>query len=115
MGPGITGPFCFSMTTLDIQRFFEWLGYDWTVFLLTGLTAVGLAMAWIGALIALLTALGRRQWWWAAALLLAGPLAAIPYGLRYRAEAAYPLRLCVAGLLLMLPLGLFVLYAVTLR
>lgn len=103
------------MTTLDIRRFFEWLGYDWTVFLLTGLTAVGLAMAWIGVLIALLTALGRRQWWWAAALLLAGPLAAIPYGLRYRAEAGYPLRLCVAGLLLVLPLGLFVLYAMTLR
>ncbi len=100
---------------MDFRRFFEWLGYDWTVFLLTGLTAVGLAMAWIGVLIALLTALGRRQWWWAAALLLAGPLAAIPYGLRYRAEAGYPLRLCVAGLLLVLPLGLFVLYAMTLR
>ncbi|OGI37241.1 MAG: hypothetical protein A2140_08385 [Candidatus Muproteobacteria bacterium RBG_16_62_13] len=100
---------------MDIRHFLEWLGYDWTVFLLTGLTAVGLAMAWIGVLIALLTALGRRQWWWAVALLLTGPVAAIPYGLRHRAEAVYPLRLCVAGLLLVLPLGLFVLYAVTFR
>ncbi len=100
---------------MDIRQFFAWLGYDWTVIVLTGLTAVGMAMAWIGVLIALLTALGRRQWWWAVALLLAGPLAAIPYGLRFRAEAVYPLRLCVAGLLLVLPLGLFVLYAATLR
>src|SRR3989344_4681941 len=100
---------------MDIRHFLEWLGYDWTVFLLTGLTAGGLAMAWIGVLSALLAALGRRQWWWAAALLLAGPLAAIPYGLRYRAEAASPLRLCVAGLLRLLPVGLFVLYAVPLR
>lgn len=109
------GPLLFFLGEMDIQQFFAWLGYDWFVILLTGLTAVGLAMAWIGVLIALLTALGRRQWWWAAALILAGPLAAIPYGLRNRAEAAYPLRLCVAGLLLVLPLGLFVLYAVTLR
>ncbi|MEK6550616.1 MAG: hypothetical protein AABZ50_03135 [Pseudomonadota bacterium] len=103
------------MMTLDIRRFLEWLGYDWTVVLLTGLTAAGLAMAWIGALVALLTALGRRQWWWAAALLLTGPLAAIPYGLRYRVEGTYPLRLCVGGLLLVLPLALFVLYALVSR
>lgn len=103
------------MMTLDIRRFLEWLGYDWTVVLLTGLTAAGLAMAWIGSLVALLTALGRRQWWWAAALLLTGPLAAIPYGLRYRVEGTYPLRLCVGGLLLVLPLALFVLYALAFR
>jgi hypothetical protein len=101
--------------TNDIQRFLQWLGYDWVVVLLTGLTAVGTAMAWIGALMALATALGRRQWGWAAALLLTGPLAAIPYGLRHRDEAGYPLRLCAIGLLLVLPLVLFVLYAITLR
>jgi len=98
--------------TQDYSQLLQWAGYSWTVMVLAILTALGLTLSWIGALIAMLTALGRRQWGWAAALVLTGPLAAVPYGLRHRAEASYPLWLALGGILLMLPFALFVLYSV---
>lgn len=67
-----------------------------------GFAVLAIAVTWFGVLVALLVALGKRQWLWALPMILLGPIVALPYTLM-EPDAAYARRLVVTGLVLAVP------------
>lgn len=67
-----------------------------------GIAVLAIAVTWFGVLVALLVALGKRQWLWALPMIVLGPIVALPYTL-LEPDAAYARRLVVTGLVLAVP------------
>ena len=67
----------------------------------------GIAVLFFGSLVAMLAALGNRQWFWFVGIIFTLPVASTLYSTRLTGEQRWVLRMLVAGWLMLLPLLLF--------
>ena len=73
--------------------------------------SIGLAILFFGSLVALLAALGRRQWPWVIAICVSWPIAATIFSRKLLTEQKWVFQFMVGGWMAVLPMLLFLLVA----
>lgn len=72
--------------------------------LLGAVLVIGIVVCWVGSLVAMLTALGKKRWFWGIPMLFLGPLVALPYSF-VDSDADYAKSLIVKGLVVVVLAG----------
>jgi hypothetical protein len=74
----------------------------WLIGLLVIVFSIGVALCFVGLMVSLMTALGNKNWFWAAGMLAVFPVAAV-YCLRRWQIAAWPGKMLLSGMGLLIP------------